>query len=207
MDESLLFDLWEFYVAITKSRERKNLCRNIQQTPPQFSSCGKEETEDIQAFACDFLNNGPGAIATSKKVYIRELIMGFMKISLTYYKRKNAALEDDLNTARYELFLSPKVLSQRTSDRNTSDEFKQWSENNTYFADESDDSPSPATINIVSAIIPSISDASISFQGKLIEHVFERRADVWKSLRSHYSSEALKQIYKIVGSLDFVGED
>ena len=197
-------------MAVAKSRERKeeHTKQTIQQTPPQFSSGGGEETEDIQAFARDFLKKGPSAIATSKKVYIRELILGFMKISLSYYKRRNAVLEDDLNTARYELFLSPKVLSQRMSDRNTSDEaFKQWSENNTDFAAESDDSPSPSTINIVSAIIPSISDASISFQGKLISHVFEGQADIWKSLRSHYSSEALKQIYKIVGSLDFVGEN
>lgn len=81
------------------------------------------------------------------------------------------------------------------SDKGASDEeFKQWSEN---IALGDNDALSPSTINLVSAIIPSISDASISFQGKLIEHVFETQGDVWKSLRSHYSSEALRQIYKV----------
>jgi len=152
--------------------------------------------------ARDFLH-GQGAISSTKKVYIRELILGYMKISLWYYKRYawSSGIEDErINSARYELFLSPSILSQRMPDKNSSDEaFKNWSEL-TEFTDI-DGILSPSTINIVSAIIPSISDASVSFQGKLIEHVFETQGDVWKSLRRHYSSEALKQIYKIVRTM------
>ena len=126
----------------------------------------------------NFLDNS-GAISISKKVYIKELILGYMKISLWYYKRNawSPIIEEELvDSAPYELFLSPKLLSQRLSDKGSSDEaFKQWSEH-TVFGD-STDGVSSSTINVVSAIIPSISDASISFQGKLIEHVFETQGE------------------------------
>ena len=62
-----------------------------------------------------------------------------------------------------------------------------------------------AHVSMISAVFPTISDAPIRFQGKLIEHVYEFEGDISKYLQSFYAAEALKQIYKIVGSLDFVG--
>ena len=38
-----------------------------------------------------------------------------------------------------------------------------------------------------------------------MEHVFESPAKIISSLKSYYTNETLKQIYKIIGSLDFVG--
>eukprot|EP00957_Ditylum_brightwellii_P078448 5965705-Ditylum_brightwellii.AAC.1 len=40
---------------------------------------------------------------------------------------------------------------------------------------------------------------------KIINHVFETPEEIVESLRGFYSNEILRQIYKIIGSLDFVG--
>ena len=52
---------------------------------------------------------------------------------------------------------------------------------------------------------PSVSDAPIRIAGKSIDHVFESPAEILDSIRNYYMNETLKQIYKIIGSLDFVG--
>lgn len=54
-------------------------------------------------------------------------------------------------------------------------------------------------------MFPSVSDAPIRLQGKLVEHVFESPIEIASSLKNYYTNETLKQVYKIIGSLDFVG--
>ena len=58
---------------------------------------------------------------------------------------------------------------------------------------------------IIAAVFPSVSDAPIRLQGKLVEHVFESPVEIVSSLKNYYTNETLKQVYKIIGSLDFVG--
>ena len=41
--------------------------------------------------------------------------------------------------------------------------------------------------------------------GKALNHVFESPSEIFQSIRKFYVNETLKQVYKIVGSLDFVG--
>ena len=53
--------------------------------------------------------------------------------------------------------------------------------------------------------MPSVSDAPIRLQGKAIEHIFESSTEIIDSIKNYYVNETLKQIYKIIGSLDFVG--
>jgi Vacuolar-sorting-associated 13 protein C-terminal len=50
-----------------------------------------------------------------------------------------------------------------------------------------------------------VSDAPIRLQGKAIEHIFESSTEIFDSIKNYYVNETLKQIYKIIGSLDFVG--
>ena len=59
--------------------------------------------------------------------------------------------------------------------------------------------------SIIAAVFPSVSDAPIRLQGKLVEHVFESPIEIASSLKNYYTNETLKQVYKIIGSLDFVG--
>jgi hypothetical protein len=58
---------------------------------------------------------------------------------------------------------------------------------------------------IIAAVFPSVSDAPIRLQGKAIDHVFESPGEILSSIKSFYVNETLKQVYKIIGSLDFVG--
>ena len=54
-------------------------------------------------------------------------------------------------------------------------------------------------------MLPSVSEAPIRLQGKSVSFVFEDTSEIFNSLKNYYTTETLKQIYKIVGSLDFVG--
>ena len=58
---------------------------------------------------------------------------------------------------------------------------------------------------MIAAVFPSVSDASIRLQGKVIDHVFESSGEIVSSIKTFYTNETLKQLYKIIGSLDFVG--
>jgi regulator of replication initiation timing len=58
---------------------------------------------------------------------------------------------------------------------------------------------------IIAAVFPSVSDAPIRLQGKAIDHVFESPHEILSSVKNYYVNETLKQVYKIIGSLDFVG--
>jgi regulator of replication initiation timing len=58
---------------------------------------------------------------------------------------------------------------------------------------------------LIAAVFPSVSDAPIRLQGKAIDHVFESPGEIMSSIKNFYVNETLKQVYKIIGSLDFVG--
>lgn len=57
----------------------------------------------------------------------------------------------------------------------------------------------------VERVFPNISDATLRLPGKSVKHQFETASDVVENIFKFYSSEALKQFYKIVGALDIVG--
>ena len=50
-----------------------------------------------------------------------------------------------------------------------------------------------------------MSDAPIRLQGKALNHVFESPGEIFQSIKKFYVNETLRQLYKIIGSLDFVG--
>lgn len=58
---------------------------------------------------------------------------------------------------------------------------------------------------LLATIIPTLSDAPVRLQGKALNHVFESPTEIFQSIREFYFKETLNQIYKIIGSLDFVG--
>ena len=58
---------------------------------------------------------------------------------------------------------------------------------------------------LIAAVFPSVSDAPIRLQGKAIDHIFESPGEIMSSIKNFYVNETLKQVYKIIGSLDFVG--
>lgn len=50
-----------------------------------------------------------------------------------------------------------------------------------------------------------MSDAPIRLQGKALDHVFESPSEIFQSIKKFYVNETLRQLYKIIGSLDFAG--
>eukprot|EP01038_Epipyxis_sp_PR26KG_P006870 gene6870-9407_t len=58
---------------------------------------------------------------------------------------------------------------------------------------------------VVLDLTSTISDAPIYFNGFQVVHMFKTDSDVFKILQEHYLHSALGQLYKIVGSLDLVG--
>ncbi|KAL7555842.1 hypothetical protein ACA910_017345 [Epithemia clementina (nom. ined.)] len=59
----------------------------------------------------------------------------------------------------------------------------------------------PLSINL----LPAVSDAPVRLEGKALDHVFESPSEIAQSIGKFYRIETFKQIYKIFGSLDFVG--
>ena len=59
--------------------------------------------------------------------------------------------------------------------------------------------------SMVASMFPSITAATVKMQAKTLKHVFETLDEIGESLKSYYVNETLGQIYKIIGSLDFVG--
>jgi hypothetical protein len=58
---------------------------------------------------------------------------------------------------------------------------------------------------VIAGVLPSISEAPIRLQGKGITFIFEDRNEIFNSLKNYYVNEFLRQLYKILGSLEFVG--
>lgn len=209
IEESWLYDVWEFYLDVVKKREeRANLWQQGKKV--SLASATSFEGESILSSidkASLFLKEDKKS--KKKKIYVRLLILGSYRANFSYFKSakgswasSDSSEEALIDVDRLELFPSPTPMSNGQQSAAADDAYRKWSENMT---DNVDERSHHANINIISAVFPSISEAPIRFEEKIIEHVYESDGDIWRSLKSFYSSEALRQIYKIAGSLDFVG--
>lgn len=59
--------------------------------------------------------------------------------------------------------------------------------------------------DVILPLVPSISDASIKLNALDITHVFQSPDEICATLQAHYTSNFLFQIYKIIGSVDIIG--
>lgn len=179
----MLFDLWEFYLNVMKTREAKASLWS-QEDGAIFPTAAfqVEQSSDAVEKAAVFLKEDTKS--KKKKIYVRELILGFAKINFSYFKSPRGSWGDSDKSNDAILDIDQLTLFP-------SHAMSEWSENAT----------SDASINLIAAVFPSISKAPIRFQERIIYHVYESEGDIWRSLKSFYSSESLRQIYKIVGSL------
>jgi hypothetical protein len=58
---------------------------------------------------------------------------------------------------------------------------------------------------LFAALFPNISDAPIRLQGKALNHILESPGEILQSVQKYYVNETLRQVYRIIGSFDFVG--
>eukprot|EP00624_Nannochloropsis_granulata_P006270 evm.model.NODE_4642_length_71726_cov_21.816496.4 len=59
--------------------------------------------------------------------------------------------------------------------------------------------------DVVLPLVPSISGASIKLNALNIAHVFQSPTEIYATLQAHYTSNFLFQLYKIIGSVDIIG--
>ena len=58
---------------------------------------------------------------------------------------------------------------------------------------------------VILSLTSTISDAPIFFHGFILENMFKSDSEVQRTLQEHYLHSAFRQLYKIVGSLELVG--
>ena len=63
----------------------------------------------------------------------------------------------------------------------------------------------PLLTDVILPLVPSISDASIKLNALDITHVFQSPDEICATLQAHYTSNFLFQLYKIIGSVDIIG--
>jgi len=208
IEESWLCDVWFFYLDVMKKREaRANIWDQVRKTNFSSATFEFEEKNDAIEEAAAFLKEDE--MKLSKKIYIKELFLGFMKVNFSYFKSSksnwgNSDLSEETlaGVDHHDLFPSSSMLPNiQPGEQSGANAYRQWSENMTY----GDVDERSHYANIISAVLPSISAAPIRFQERIIPHVYESADDILLSLKTYYSAEALSQIYKMIGSLDFVG--
>lgn len=172
----------------------------------------------------------------TKKLYIAQLLLGYVKLNLSYIKSVKGSRRDDSD---YGAFPSDRAdnpsdsatsgvatnvltdlpglalgkdtpmayanASGKKTDDGSIELYRRWSEGIYDYAAEEGSKRVRNLPNLISTVLPAITGAPIRLQGKTIEHVFEGGSEIISSLRNYYVNEILRQVYKIIGSLDFVG--
>lgn len=230
IEEVWLLELWDFFNRVMKRRDAKRSVwgrtgdqRGIDGLCSGFGFSTEEADQDISNELSDMLRTEiyepPSQSADGGKVYITKLLLDNVKLNLSYIKssknRKESAttgandLGLDIRSAYIPGFSS---MNDQADDRNNHatdarmEMFRRWSEGD--FDGNANNAESKASSNlpnIISAVFPAFTGAPVRLQGKTIEHVFESGSEILASLRNYYVNEILRQVYKIIGSLDFVG--
>jgi hypothetical protein len=58
---------------------------------------------------------------------------------------------------------------------------------------------------LIASLFPNLSFAPIRLPGKALHHIFESPTAILQNIRRFYTGEVLKQIYRVIGSLDSLG--
>lgn len=221
IEESFLFDLFDFLSSVKLRRRRKTRTSNPKGENHRDGSnmSGFSEMHDPAEpglFSLLMGENGPGR---ESKVYIEQLFLGVVKVNLSYLKGKKQTWDytnqgswgekgfDDVRNLPHTAFsLGEKIINYTTHHHDKSDIFNSWCQQ-TYDEDRWAEygKESQNISGLIASLFPTVSDAPIRLQGKALNHVFESPSEIFQSIKKYYVNETLKQIYKIIGSLDFVG--
>eukprot|EP00934_Nitzschia_sp_Nitz4_P002078 Nitzschia sp. Nitz4//scaffold140_size61219//29533//49080//NITZ4_006440-RA/size61219-augustus-gene-0.64-mRNA-1//-1//CDS//3329536227//2078//frame0 len=219
VEESWVFELWEFITGVMRRRTARKVSLNGKRRADFLlttKNCFVSDEDSDNVALLDVLQGtdqgGPGS--NNSKVYIEQLILGLVKVNLSYVKGKKQSYEMSNRGARVlksleagELpnlgFAANRESIGQLGRSDQSETFARWSQH--MYDDELIDRNGYNLPAIIAAVFPSVSDAPIRLQGKVIDHVFESSGEVVSSIKNFYVNETLKQVYKIIGSLDFVG--
>ncbi|KAL3925213.1 MAG: hypothetical protein SGILL_000560 [Bacillariaceae sp.] len=225
VEESWIFELWDFLMSVKRPRKaRKRTLKGIRHADAVsrneniFAAVDEQESAKSKASLFSILEAAGerSESAEKKKVYVEHLILGLMKVNLSYVKGKkqNFELEDQGSRALKNLEMrdiqnfalaAGGIQFGSISKSEQSEVFTKWSQM-TFEDDSLHEAGGVHNLpSIIAAVFPSVSDAPIRLQGKAIDHVFESPNEIVSSVKNYYVNETLKQVYKIIGSLDFVG--
>eukprot|EP00587_Corethron_hystrix_P001486 CAMPEP_0113299012 /NCGR_PEP_ID=MMETSP0010_2-20120614/1217_1 /TAXON_ID=216773 ORGANISM="Corethron hystrix, Strain 308" /NCGR_SAMPLE_ID=MMETSP0010_2 /ASSEMBLY_ACC=CAM_ASM_000155 /LENGTH=1296 /DNA_ID=CAMNT_0000152161 /DNA_START=261 /DNA_END=4151 /DNA_ORIENTATION=+ /assembly_acc=CAM_ASM_000155 len=146
-----------------------------------------------------------------RKVYVEQLNLGSVKLNLSYMKNSN---QIEHYSVRMDGPVSDcdSVEVDRKIDeifvRSSIDLYRWWSEqtNDEYLWREGEMADKFASLSsALVTLVPTITNAPIKLNGKVIEYVFESLDEIMASLKGYYVYETLRQLYKILGSIDSIG--
>ena len=229
--ETWMFDVWDFYTKQVyrheikrKACHRDDLSRNSRDlSPPRKNSSG------MRLYATDKFNQSHSEVAffidarkstkspssndkrSPKKIFIETLVLSCVKMNMSYLKGyfHNADETIDDLSSGYEFGegITFKIHDKNDSNEKTQmDQFQRWSEGQVKEDwDKSESQRSNTLPKLISTLFPAITDAPIRFSGKLWNNVFETPDEILANILNYYRSNTLAQIYRIIGSLDFVG--
>uniref|UniRef100_A0A7S2Y632 C2 domain-containing protein n=1 Tax=Entomoneis paludosa TaxID=265537 RepID=A0A7S2Y632_9STRA len=137
-----------------------------------------------------------------QRVYIEQLFLGVVKFNLSYLKgtKETRVLDDPILGIARQFESDKRAFGLQSSHHEKSDLVATWSQNTAQSSGGKFSLPT-----IFTSLFPNVSDAPVRLQGKALNHVFESPREIIQSIKKFYVNETLKQIYKIIGSLDFVG--
>jgi len=247
VEEVWLFEAWEFFNRILQRRDAKKKLHTVGGNDSanqgglhtdrySFSDSADsvQAENELRAHIQRGLEQRKGVdeekVDDSKKLYIAQLLLGYVKINLSYIKSVKGSRRDDagpssdrrqkpsdsttsatvmdfpgLSLGKDTPMMSASAGGKRTGDDGSAELHRRWSEGVYDYATEGGSKRVRNLPNLISTVFPAITGAPIRLQGKTIEHMFEGGSEIISSLRNYYVNEILRQVYKIIGSLDFVG--
>jgi len=258
IEEVWLFEVWEFLNRILQRRDAKKKLHTV-----GIGGISADHGDSLHSERYSFSDTIDGdqaenelrlhiqrgleqrkdideqEIGDAKKLYIAQLLLGYVKLNLSYIKSVKGSRRDesgygtgssldkmpnrsdrtapgvatnaltDLPGLAFgkdtPMMSAANINGKRAGDDASAELYRRWSEGIYDYSAESESKRVRNLPNLISTVFPAITGAPIRLQGKTIEHVFEGGSEIISSLRNYYVNEILRQVYKIIGSLDFVG--
>ncbi|KAL7570167.1 hypothetical protein ACA910_020005 [Epithemia clementina (nom. ined.)] len=217
LEETLLSDVADFLSALRLHGALASKSNPNEGSVEELSIFGEEKslfeignTTNLikpEESLISLLSEGNDETRGRHRVYIEQLFLGVVRFNLSYLKgtkETRTVMEDQLGTiaGRVEDTAGGRIFGMilPSSHHEKSDIFSTWSQ---HTADRTGGAFSLPSL--FTSLLPTVSDAPVRLQGKALNHVFESPSEIIQSIRKFYVNETLKQIYKIIGSLDFVG--
>ncbi|CAB9515429.1 Putative vacuolar protein sorting-associated protein [Seminavis robusta] len=227
IEESWLFDLWDFFIGVVRRREVRQKANRSFEVDTKGNELQRENRftnieppdPDTPGLMSLLVGEHSEEDASAGKVYVEQLVLGLLKVNLSYVKGKkqlaweltdkgdwvSKTMDPAFHVISQNLGVSGVVGEEEEGD--PSELFMRWSQH-TYDEDlwaERQGKRSQNLKGIIGAVLPNVSDAPIRLQGKVLDNVFESPSEILSSISKFYVMETLRQVYKIIGSLDFVG--
>ncbi len=217
IEENWVFDLWDMYThlmkkyhamqkSITRTKagksseyvEKPKFGQGIIEKIDESEQRGEIEEAIIQTQRDKQALEAEDKVA--KKIYIDELMLGSVKLNITYTKSLRGKTGATIHTYHIGKKSSP------ITDHRRAEIFRLWSElgHDEDWTDSSS-SKSRSFPEVVSAVFPAISDAPVRVSGKALNNVFETWSELLVTLKNFYSREIIYQCYSIIGALDVIG--